>query len=242
MTRPQEQGKGTIVFDLDGTLVDSVPDLAGSLDSLMADKGLEAIGVAAARKLIGHGIPSLVRGALALRGVDWDDGQGAADVRRFTAIYAQRVSRETRPYADVERTLSLLAREGWRMAVCTNKLELYARTIIRDLGLDAYFPVVAGPDTFGVGKPDPRHLLETAKAAGAAEGPVIFVGDSEVDITTAKAAGVPVVALSYGYSKAPLGPLLPDALVDRFADIPAALNRILAQSPRGQGQAKTRRN
>ena len=241
MNGPQDHSRGTIVFDLDGTLVDSVPDLAGSLDSLMADKGLEAIGIAAARKLIGHGIPDLVRGALALRGVGWDGGQGAADIKRFTDIYAQRVSRETRPYADVEQTLSLLAREGWRMAVCTNKMERYARTIIRDLGLDAYFPVVAGPDTFGVGKPDPRHLLETAKAVGAA-GPVIFVGDSEVDIATAKAAGVPVVALSYGYSKAPLGCLLPDALVDRFADLPAALNRILARSPPGQKQAKTRRD
>jgi len=241
MNRPQDHSRGTIVFDLDGTLVDSVPDLAGSLDSLMADKGLEAIGIVAARKLIGHGIPNLVRGALALRGIEWDDGQGAVDIKRFTDIYAQRVSRETRPYADVEQTLSLLGQDGWRMAVCTNKMERYAKTIIRDLGLDAYFSVIAGPDTFGFGKPDPRHLLETAKAVGA-DGPVIFVGDSEVDVATAKAAGVPIIAVSYGYSKAPLVSLLPDALVDRFADLPAGLNCILAQSVQDQGQAKPRRN
>jgi phosphoglycolate phosphatase len=241
MNRLHDHSRGTIVFDLDGTLVDSVPDLAGSLDSLMADKGLEAIGIEAARKLIGHGIPNLVRGALALRGVDWDDGQGAADIKRFTDIYAQRVSRETRPYADVEQTLSLLAQDGWRMAVCTNKMERYAKAIIRDLGLDAYFPVIAGPDTFGFGKPDPRHLLETAKAVGA-DGPVIFVGDSEVDIATARAAGVPIVAVSYGYSKTSLVSLFPDALVDCFADLPIGLNRILAQPVPDQGQAKPRRN
>ncbi|ODA93770.1 phosphoglycolate phosphatase [Mesorhizobium sp. SEMIA 3007] len=240
MNGPQDHSRGTVIFDLDGTLVDSIPDLAGSLDSLMADKGLEAIGIVAARKLIGHGIPNLVRGALALRGVDWD-GQGAADIKRFTDIYAQRVSRETRPYADVEQTLSLLAQDGWRMAVCTNKMERYAKTIIRDLGLDVFFSIIAGPDTFGFGKPDPRHLLETARAVGA-DGPVIFVGDSEVDIATAKAAGVPIVAVSYGYSKAPLASLLPDALVDRFADLPAGLNRILAQSVPDQGQAKPKRN
>lgn len=221
---------GTLVFDLDGTLVDSVPDLAGALDGLMSEKGLEAIGVAATRKLIGHGIPNLVGSALALRGVEWHGEQGMADVGRFKEIYSGRLSRETRPYRDVAETLSLLAAAGWRMAVCTNKPERFARTILRDLGLDAYFPVVAGPDTFGVGKPDPRHLTETAKAAGGG-GPIIFVGDSEVDIATAKAAGLPVIALSYGYAKARLDPLSPDALIDRFADIPAALDAILDASP-----------
>ncbi|MDO9416478.1 HAD-IA family hydrolase [Pararhizobium sp.] len=217
--------KGTIVFDLDGTLVDSVPDLAGSLDSLMTEQGLEVIGIPATRKLIGHGIPNLVRGALALRAVDWQDEQGLATVKRFTEIYSARVSQETLPYADVEETLSFLAAEGWHLAVCTNKVERFAKAILRDLGLDHFFPVIAGPDTFGVGKPDPRHLTETAKAAGGG-GLVIFVGDSEVDIATAKAAGVPVIALSYGYSKTPLDTLLPDALIDRFADLPDAVARI----------------
>jgi phosphoglycolate phosphatase len=221
--------RGTIVFDLDGTLVDSVPDLAGALDSLMAEKGLEAIGIPAARKLIGHGIPNLVRSALTLRGVVWRDEQGAADVKRFTEIYATRLSRETRPYPDVERVLAMLAAEGWRLAVCTNKMERFARAIVDDLGLGRYFAVVAGPDTFGVGKPDPRHLTETARATGGGA-PVVFVGDSEVDIATAKAAGVPVVALSYGYSKVPLASLEPDALIDGFDELPAALDAILVAS------------
>lgn len=219
--------KGTIVFDLDGTLVDSVPDLAGSLDTLMAERGLAPIGVATARRLIGHGIPNLVRRALAERGVEWQDETGAAAVKRFTEIYGARVARETRPYADVETVLERLAAEGWRMAVCTNKMERFARQIVDALALSRFFAVVAGPDTFGVGKPDPRHLTETAAAAGGAQ-PVLFVGDSEVDIATGKAAGVPVIALTYGYTKTPLDGLGADRLIDAFADLPAAIASLQA--------------
>ncbi|OJF90862.1 HAD family hydrolase [Pararhizobium antarcticum] len=223
MTSFRGEHIGTVVFDLDGTLVDSVPDLAGSLDGLMREMGLEAIGVSATRKLIGHGIPNLVRGALDLRAVEWQDEQGKRAIKRFTELYSGRLSQETRPYPDVEQTLAVLADDGWRLAVCTNKIELYAKAILRDLGLAHFFPVIAGPDTFGVGKPDPRHLLETAREAGGGD-PVIFVGDSEVDVATAKAAGVPVIAVSYGYAKSPLANLLPDALIDRFADIPQVVS------------------
>ncbi|WP_275786960.1 HAD-IA family hydrolase [Pararhizobium gei] len=225
MTGIFSEHKGTIVFDLDGTLVDSVPDLAGSLDCLMIEMGLEVIGVSATRKLIGHGIPNLVRGAFALRAVEWEDEQGKRAIKRFTELYSRRLSQETRAYPGVEQTLAFLAGDGWRLAVCTNKMELYAKSILRDLGLAHFFPVIAGPDTFGVGKPDPRHLLETARQAGGG-GLIMFVGDSEVDIATAKAAGVPVIALSYGYAKTPLAALLPDALIDRFADVPEAVSGI----------------
>ncbi|MFB2552905.1 HAD-IA family hydrolase [Ensifer soli] len=217
--------RGTLVFDLDGTLVDSVPDLAGSLDQLMAEKGLDAFGIDATRRLIGHGIPNLVRKALEQRGVDVGDTAPATDVKRFTEIYSGRLSRETRPYPDVEDVLGRLRAEGWALAVCTNKLERYARAILADLGLADLFAVVSGPDTFGVGKPDPRHLTETIAAAGGAA-PAIFVGDSEVDVATAKAAKVPVVAVSYGYTKTPLDSLDPEALIDGFDALPAALAKI----------------
>jgi phosphoglycolate phosphatase len=217
-----DMSKGTIVFDLDGTLVDSVPDLAGSLDTLMEERGLAPIGVETARRLIGHGIPNLVRRAFAERGVEWQEEAGAAAVRRFTEIYGARASQETRPYPDVESVLTQLAAQGWRMAVCTNKMERFARQIVDDLGLSRFFAVVAGPDTFGVGKPDPRHLIETATAAGG-ERPILFVGDSEVDIATGKVAGVPVIALTYGYTKTPLDGLGADRLIDAFAELPGAI-------------------
>jgi len=214
--------RGTLVFDLDGTLVDSVPDLAGSLDTLMAENGLAPIGVETARRLIGHGIPNLVRRAFAERGIEWQEQAGAAVVKRFTEIYGARVSRETKLYPDVEAVLEQLFAQGWRMAVCTNKMERFARQIVEDLGLSRFFAVVAGPDTFGVGKPDPRHLTETAAVAGGGW-PIVFVGDSEVDISTGRAAGVPVIALTYGYTKTPLDGLGADMLIDAFADLPEAL-------------------
>ncbi len=230
MTNHTGEHKGTIVFDLDGTLVDSVPDLAGALDGLMMEMGLPAIGVPATRKLIGHGIVNLVRGALTLRAVEWQHDQALHAITRFTELYSERLSWETRPYPDAEQTLSMLADDGWRLAVCTNKIERYAKSILDNLGLAHFFPVIAGPDTFGVAKPDPRHLLETASHAGGGDR-IIFVGDSEVDIATAKAAGVPVIAVSYGYAKTPLAALLPEALVDRFSDIPKAIEDIAKECP-----------
>lgn len=219
---------GTILFDLDGTLVDSAGDLAASLDVLMAEKGLPPIGLETGRTLIGHGIANLVRGALTLRGVNGTEEDVASDLARFMAIYGARLTAITRPYPGVPEALSLLQGEGWRMGVCTNKREAFARAIVDDLALAPFFSIVSGPDTFGVSKPDPRQLLETAKAAGGAS-PVFFVGDSEVDVVSAKAAGYPVIALTYGYSKVPLASLSPDALLGSFSEVPAAIYRLLGK-------------
>lgn len=216
---------GRLIFDLDGTLVDSVPDLAGALDSLMFEKALAPIGEGEARRLIGHGISNLVRSALTLRGLDLEAYDASGDIKRFTEIYAGRLSYKTRPYPGVKMALADLAAAGWKMAVCTNKVERFARHILADLELDHFFAVIAGPDTFGVGKPDPEHLLRTAAAmAPPADGPVIFIGDSGVDIDTAKAACIPVVAMSYGYSKVPVAELSPDAVIDNMMD----LQRVIA--------------
>jgi phosphoglycolate phosphatase len=217
---------GTLLFDLDGTLVDSAGDLAGSLDTLMQEKGKAPVGIETGRQLIGHGIANLVRSALKLRGARDGEEDSPADLKRFMEIYGSRLTQTTRPYPHVLETLEELAADGWRMAVCTNKRELFAKAIVDDLGMTSFFSVVSGPDTFGAGKPDPRHLLEAAKAAGGIT-PVLFVGDSEVDVAAAKAAHIPVIALTYGYSKIPLASLAPDALVDHFNQIPAAIRGIL---------------
>jgi phosphoglycolate phosphatase len=213
---------GTLLFDLDGTLVDSAGDLAGSLDALMAEKGLAPIGLDTGRTLIGHGIANLVRSALALRGVAGD----AADLQRFMEIYGARLTQITRCYDGVPETLALLQSQGWSMGVCTNKREAFARTIVANLGLAGFFACVSGPDTFGVTKPDPRQLTQTADVVGGGN-PLLFVGDSEVDVATAKAAGVPVIALSYGYSKIPLASLAPEALIDHFTHVPNAVAAIV---------------
>lgn len=220
--------RGIVVFDLDGTLVDSAPDLADALDDLLNEKGLAPLGLDVTRALIGHGIDNLVRQGLARRGVmvAGDELRPLAD--RFRTIYAAGLSRRTRPYEAVEPSLESLAGQGWRLAVCTNKLEPYARQILADLGLIARFAVISGPDTFGVAKPDPAQLLRTIAAAGPAGMPAVMVGDSEVDVATAKAAQVPVIAVTYGYAKKPLAELDPDALADRFDQVPALVERLLS--------------
>ncbi len=219
--------RGTLVFDLDGTLVDSVGDIAGSLDTLMEERGLAPFGLEQGRKLIGHGIANLVRGALKLRGIADVEGEAPALIARFTDIYGARLTRVTRPYAGVTETLAVLQQEGWRMGICTNKREAFARQIVVDLNLTPFITFTSGPDTFNVGKPDPRQLLETARAVGGGA-PLVFAGDSEVDVETAKAAGCPVIAMSYGYTKVPLADLAPDAILDSFTEIPGALANILA--------------
>jgi phosphoglycolate phosphatase len=219
--------RGTLVFDLDGTLVDSAPDLADSLDLLLAEEGRQPLGLEVGRSLIGHGISNLVakgleRSGLTLAGPELDNR-----IKRFHEIYAGNLSHKTRPYAGVTESLPLFRRQGFKLAVCTNKLERYSRQILADLGLDVHFEQVAGPDTFGIAKPDPRHLLLTIESIKGNGKPALMIGDSEVDIALAKAAAVPVIAMTYGYSKVPLADLMPDAMVDSFAALPAQIDRLL---------------
>ncbi|MBL8895884.1 MAG: HAD hydrolase-like protein [Rhizobiales bacterium] len=219
--------RGTLVFDLDGTLVDSAPDLADSLDLLLAEQGKRPLGLDIGRSLIGHGISNLVAKGLDRSGLKLDGPELEERIKRFHEIYADNLSRKTRPYAGVKEGLSLFQSQGFRLAVCTNKLEKYSRQILVALELAAHFDQVAGPDTFGVAKPDPRHLLLTIESLEGKGKPAVMIGESEVDIALAKAAGIPVIAVSYGYAKVPLAPLQPDALVPSFDALPTEVHRLL---------------
>jgi phosphoglycolate phosphatase len=216
----RETLRGTVILDLDGTLVDSAPDLADCLDLLLAERGLEPVGVDETRRLIGHGIPRLVEAGFAFRGEPLVDDALLGAVARFRDVYVDRLSVKTQPYPGVEDGLSQLRAAGWRLVVCTNKLERYARAILADLGLAGRFDAVAGPDTFGVSKPDPRHLLRLLPGDGSL---AVMVGDSEIDVMAARAADIAVVAVTYGYCRTPVQRLKPDAVAARFADVPAAV-------------------
>ena len=211
---------GTVIFDLDGTLVDSAPDLAGSLDQLMGELNLEPFELSGTRALIGHGIPALVRGALAARGTAPADTELAAAVERFTQIYMGRLSLETRSYPGAVEALAALGQAGWRLVVCTNKLEGAARHILGDLGLLSAFALVAGPDTFGVAKPHPSHLICTLPDLPRDTHPAVMVGDSAVDVAAARAAGLPVIAVAWGYARDPAEELQADAVAQTFGQLP----------------------
>ena len=217
---------GTIIIDLDGTLVDSAPDLADALDELLLEYKLEPIGVDGTRKLIGHGIVNLVRKALDLRGQPITPYVLETAATRFRELYAKRLPARAVAYPGVMDALIKLKQENWRLVVCTNKLEAFSRKILEGLGLAKFFDVIAGPDTYGVAKPDPRHLLRALPAHMPPGYKVIMIGDSEVDVETAHAAHIPVIAVTYGYSKTPLADLKPQALADHFSEVPKLVKKL----------------
>ena len=156
--------RGTVIFDLDGTLVDSAPDLADALDLLLQERGHAPLGLDRVRRLIGHGVAELVRKGLDARGERPEPQPLAQAVQRFLTHYTAHLSRKSRPYPGAVEVLDILRQAGWRLVVCTNKLEVHARALLQDLGLLSAFALVAGPDTFGVAKPDPAHLLDHVNA------------------------------------------------------------------------------
>jgi phosphoglycolate phosphatase len=230
--------RGTVIFDLDGTLVDSAPDLADTLDTVLAERGLAAVGLDGARALIGHGIAALVRGALVQRGCEPGEAEFSTILQRFLHIYGQQLSAQTELYPGVAQALTALRRTGWRLVVCTNKREAFSRKILEDLGLLSEFDLIAGPDTFGVAKPDPAHLLRMLPQEPLQPHPAVVVGDSAIDVAAARAAGLPVIAVAWGYARRPAAELGADEVADRFDQVPALVEK-LARSNAGPPQHTT---
>jgi phosphoglycolate phosphatase len=219
-------GTRTIIFDLDGTLVDSMPDLIASLNVLFGREGLKPIPLEEGRRIIGGGVKRLIERGLALEGQTFTPAHLDALYRDYVAYYAEHIAERSRPYPGVEAALDLLAGRGARLAVCTNKLAWLAVRLLDALGLAPRFAVVCGPDTFGVQKPDPRILRATVRAAGSALADAVMVGDSETDIATARAAGVPVIAVDFGYTDVPIATLKPDRVISHFDALAAAIDAL----------------
>jgi phosphoglycolate phosphatase len=216
--------RNALIFDLDGTLVDSLPDLAAALAATLREIGAPALSSAAVRGLIGDGTPALVARALAARGLP----ASLLDERlaRFMALYEAAPVARSRPYPGVTETLAALRGDGRRLAVCTNKPQQAALAVLRGLALDGFFAAVVGGDVLAVKKPDPAHLRAAIAALGAAQGEAVMIGDNEHDVAMAKAAGVPVILVRYGYHRVPLETLAADLQIDAFSELPDALARL----------------
>lgn len=214
-----------IVFDLDGTLVDSAPDLIGSLNATLALEGIEPVPVEKARDLVGAGVKALLERGLAVanRTVSADRFQQLFDA--FFAHYADHIADATRPYPGVVEALGALQAEGWRFAICTNKLEALSVKLVAELGLAPWFAANCGGDSFAFKKPDARHLTETIRMAGGAD-IAIMVGDSETDVNTARNAGLPVIGVPFGYTPVPMVDLKPDVLINGFGELAAAVRSL----------------
>lgn len=219
--------KPTIVFDLDGTLVDTAPDLIGTLSWLLAEEGLDPVDLAAARDLIGHGMKPMIEKALRRQGRGGTQEEIDAVYGRYVVAYEARIACESRPYPNIIEALDRLSGEGFVLAVCTNKIERLAKLLLAELDLARHFAFIAGADTFDVRKPDGRHILLTVKAAGGDLERIVMIGDSETDVAAARSAGVPVIAYARGYTAVPLDRLSPDVIVENYSLLPAIAANLL---------------
>ena len=210
-----------IVFDLDGTLIDSAPDIHAAVARMLADEGAEALPFAVVRGFIGNGVPTLIDRVIAARDEGQNPQRRADLIARFLRHYEAASSDLTTVYPGVVGALTALRGAGHVMGLCTNKPAAAARSIVAAFGLAPFFGSVIGGDSLPQRKPHPAPLQATVQALGG--GPAIYVGDSEVDAETAAAAGVPLVLFTEGYRKTPVGQLPHAASFDDFTQLPALI-------------------
>lgn len=220
----------TLVYDLDGTLADTAGDLMAALNFVLGREGLEPLPVANARSLLGAGGRALIERGFAASGRALAPGKLDALFGDFLAHYNAHIAVHTKLYPGVADALDSFAAAGFRQAICTNKMEASAKLLIRLLGVADRFAFICGQDTFGVGKPDPKPLIGTVEAAGGSLDRAIVVGDSITDIKTARAAGLPVIAVDYGYTDVPVTELGPDRVISHFDELPAALKSVTGEA------------
>ena len=220
------------VFDLDGTLVDTAPDLLDTTNVVLGARGVPPVAAEILRPHISRGARGMIIRSLSEAGLAMSEDEIGALHRDFISHYASRIDRLSRPFPEMLAGLDALDAAGVRLAVCTNKRESLARQLLDKLGLMSRFVALAGLDTFGVAKPDPRHLLRTIEAAGGTAARTVFVGDSEVDYETARNADVPIAGVTYGYSEVPMEALAPDRLLRPGDDVAAAVLGPSRSAPR----------
>ena len=222
----------TVVFDLDGTLVDTAPDLINALNFVLDREGLPAVPLQSARNMIGAGARKLIERGLEL------EGRFAAveDIDRLTvdfiAHYAAHIADASRPFDGLENALDDLEALGYRFAVCTNKLEWLSKLLLDRLGLSSRFAAICGADTFGISKPDPAILRQTIARAGGQLSSAIMVGDAGPDIGVARRAGIPVIGVAFGYTEVPIAELKPDRVITHMRELPAAVQTLTLQRSR----------
>jgi phosphoglycolate phosphatase len=216
--------QATIVFDLDGTLVDTAPDLSNALNDVMTRRGHAAVPAETVRACVGHGARVMIEQALRRAGASDDVDRMLAE---FLVHYEANIAAESRPFPGAVAALESLRAQGATLAVCTNKREYLSRKLLSELDLARYFSGLAGRDTFSVSKPDPFHLTQVIALAGGNPSRAIMVGDSEVDIATAEAAAIPMVLVSFGYANSPLDALRAAARIDHFDELEAQVTTLL---------------
>lgn len=211
-----------VVFDLDGTLIDTGPDLTAATNHVLALAGRPSVTVAEVRDMVGLGARKLIERGLAHTGGGTLE-QAESLLQPFLDYYADNICVGSQPFPGVEQTLTRLQDAGILLGICTNKPEGLSHALIEALGWQRFFPVNVGGDSLPYRKPDGRHILKVVERLGGNPLEAVMVGDSAVDVGAARDAGLPVVAVSFGFSSVPAAELGADALIDHFDQLIDAL-------------------
>ena len=215
-----------VVFDLDGTLVDTAPDLTNALNFILAREGLAPVPLHAARNMIGAGARKLLERGLELEGRTVSLAELDRLTDDFINHYAEHIADASRPFDGLKAALDDLESSGYRFAVCTNKLEWLSKRLLDRLNLSPRFAAICGADTFGVSKPDPAILRQTVARAGGELSSAIMVGDAGPDVGVARRAGIPVICVSFGYTEVPVADLKPDRVIDHMRELRGAIESL----------------
>jgi phosphoglycolate phosphatase len=219
----------TIVFDLDGTLIDTAPDLVESLNHTIAARDLTPVSYEDLTHLVGQGARVMIQRAFALRGAPLAEDEIPALLDRFIAHYEAGMPGKSKPYPGLVEALDRLKAAGYKMAVCTNKMERLAIPLLERLDLTRYFSAIAGGDTFAFRKPDPAHILATTERAGGRAGKILMIGDSVNDILAARNGDIPSIAVPFGYSDVPVETLGASHVIGHFDELTVALVETLTR-------------
>ena len=217
----------TLVFDLDGTLVDTAPDLVASTNHVLDHLGLPRVNEETLRPFVGHGARHMIERAVGPAAETLTAEEHDELLIRYLDYYGRHIADASRPFDGLLPLLEKFKANGVKLAVCTNKVEAMSRMLLDALDMSRFFVAVAGRDTLGAAKPHPHALLGTIKMAGGDKTRAIMVGDSGVDVATAKAAGVPVIGVSFGYTETPVREFAPDAVIDHFDELEPAIARLM---------------
>src|SRR5690606_15743820 len=229
MHAPTSQ-RPAIVFDLDGTLVDTAPDLTAAMNHVLGLYGRPAVPLQDVRRMVGQGARALISRGMAATGEPVDEAELDRLFHVFLDYYLANIADESRPFEGAIALIERCRDEGYGLGICTNKPEDASRILLEALDIAHYFEALVAGDTLAVRKPDPEPLLETIRRLGGNPARAVMVGDSINDIETARAAGVPVIGVTFGYTSTPMSALAPDVLIDSLDELWPALERLIARA------------
>ncbi len=219
-----------VIFDLDGTLVDTAPDLMRATNHVLEARGRRPITMDEVRVFVGHGARALLTRGLAATGGLPEGYDVEPDYKLFVQFYSENIAGGSTVFPGLIALLERLKAEGYGLGVCTNKLETLSVLLLEALDLTKYFGSVVGPDTLGIAKPDPRPFHESVKRLNLKNPVAIMIGDSETDILTARNAGVPVIGVPFGYTPQPVESYNPDRMIRHYDEAYPVLQELFARA------------